>query len=57
MRPKSWFRNLHGQVAISGEYLPDGRVSVRVGNAYYAMTEAEWGALPIWSGAFPFRVA
>ena len=58
MRSKSWIRNFDGQTAISAGYLPNGRIDVHVGNAYYTtMTEAEWGALPIWSGTFPFPVA
>jgi hypothetical protein len=49
MRAKSWWRNYQGQVAISEPgVLRDGRIAVWVAGNRIFMTEAEWGALPIW---------
>jgi hypothetical protein len=59
MRPKSWIRNFHGQMAISAGYQPDGRLEVKIGDGddYHVMTEAEWGALPLYYRPIPFFAA
>lgn len=51
---KSWIRNFRGEMAVHAGRQQDGLIRVRAGRDYYPMTEAEWGALPLWYGPIPF---
>jgi hypothetical protein len=55
LRPKSWVRSYQGEMAVHAGVLHDGRLEIRIGaDRYIAMTEAEWGFLPLWFGTVPF---
>lgn len=54
MAAKAFVRVMNGKIAIyTADSVPGRIVVARVGDEYPRMTEAEWNALPPYSGPFP----